>query len=234
MSKWLLTIGFLVLSTILTHLLPFSSFFRNLDTMIHEFGHAAATLLLSGEVLYIYLFADHSGVTLSSVEANWRLIPVALAGYTTASIFTVYLFNAYRKGNHKRGLAVVTVLAAVNLLFFVRNGFGVLWLIGFIALTGLIIALAGQTVRNLYYLFIAFLTLEESVFAPISLVFLALSDPVRAGDASTLARATGLPALFWALLFTLFALFCAKQSLQMFFGRRGKKSARQPEYRESL
>lgn len=37
MSNWVKTILFLIGSALLTHWIP-SSFFRNLDTMVHEFG----------------------------------------------------------------------------------------------------------------------------------------------------------------------------------------------------
>ena len=86
MNKWLKTILFLVASVFLTRFIPFSSLFRNLDTMIHEFGHALMTLLLSGKVLRIELYADHSGVTYSSMLTPGRSILVSLAGYVTASL----------------------------------------------------------------------------------------------------------------------------------------------------
>jgi branched-subunit amino acid transport protein AzlD len=219
MGKWLLTILFLALSTILTRWLPFSEFFRNLDTMIHEFGHAVVTLLLSGEVLYIHLFANHSGVTLSAVSQGWRLIPVSLAGYTTASLFAWYLFYTYRHGNQKQGLAVVTAIGAACLIFFVRNQYGIMWVAGFVVLNLLAMTFGGKSLRNLYFLFIAFLTLEESVLGAVSLAVAGLVTPEQAGDATNLARFTGVPAVVWGVLFAIFALYCAKNALQLFFGR---------------
>jgi hypothetical protein len=228
-GKWLLTILFLFLSAILTHWLPFSEYFRNLDTMIHEFGHAAMTLLLSGQVLYIHLFANHSGVTLSAVSEGWRLIPVSLAGYMTASLFAWFLFHADRHGKQKLGLAVVTLIGVVNLIFFVRNPYGMVWLVGFTGLNILAMTIAGQTLRRMYFLFIAFLTLEESVFGPISLMIAGALSPAQAGDASNLARFTGVPAMLWGVLFTLFAIYCAKKGLQLFFGRKGSRRRRSLE-----
>jgi len=223
LSKWLITILFLFISTILSHWLPFSPFFRNINTLIHEFGHALVTLLLSGNVLYIYLFSDHSGVTMSAIENGWRLIPVALSGYVTASLFAVYLFRAYCRGRQKQGLAMITLIAAVSLIFFVRNEFGVLWLLGFIALNGLFLVLFGPMLRNVYYLLIAFLTLEESVFGPVTLLIASLNDPAQAGDATTLSSATAFPAWLWSGAFTLFALYCAKHALQAFVDNRGRR-----------
>ena len=79
---------------------PFSSWFRILDTMIHELGHAAMTLLMSGRVLSIELNPDHSGVTYSMLASGgWSPIVVSLAGYTSASLFAILMFYGYAKKN---------------------------------------------------------------------------------------------------------------------------------------
>src|SRR5258708_26739209 len=101
MIKWSKTILYIVLSAVAAHLLPFSAFFKNVDTLIHEFGHAVVTLALSGQVMSIELYADHSGVTRSAVEQQWAMLPIPLAGYMSASLFTWFFFAAYSQRNHK-------------------------------------------------------------------------------------------------------------------------------------
>ncbi|MDD9270897.1 M50 family metallopeptidase [Paenibacillus sp. GCM10023248] len=220
MSNWVKTILFLIGSALLTHWIP-SSFFRNLDTMVHEFGHAVMTLALSGQVQRIELYANHSGVTLSAISQarSWSIIPVALAGYMTASLFAWFLFSAFAKGRQHIGFMVMIAISAVSLALFVRNGFGMLFLIGFIGLTGVMMAVPFKWMRDFYYLLLAFLCLEESVFGPITLVQLAWMNARQAGDATNLALHTGIPAMAWAIMFTLFALWCAKQAVQAFLGR---------------
>lgn len=221
------TILFLVVSAFLTHLIPFSDFFRNLDTTIHEFGHAVVTLLLSGNVMKIELFANHSGVTYSQVTSRWSLIPIALAGYTTASLFALFLFKQRSRGRQRLGLQVMTVIAIVSLVFFVRNEFGVMWLLGFVILNVLMLAFMPKWLMDLYYLLLAFLTLEESVFGPFSLILYAWDDPAKAGDATNLSLVTPIPAIGWALIFTLFALWCAVRAIGHFLG--GKKPSSRPQ-----
>lgn len=216
MKKWLVTVLCLIGSFLLTHLIPFSSFFRNLYTMIHESGHALTTLLLSGKVHFIYLFSDHSGVTYSSVTESWKLIPLALSGYMSASLFAVFLFDQYRRGRQRQTLTILSVIALVCLVLFVRNWFGGLWIVGFIVLNVVAIAFFNEKFRNLYYLFISFLTLEESVFGTLYLFALASNNPDAAGDAALLARSTSIPAIVWALLFMLFAFWTAKMAIQRF------------------
>lgn len=223
MGNWLKTILWLIASAFLTHSVEsFSSFFRNIDTMIHETGHALMTLALSGQVRYIELYSNHSGVTLSALGNSWSFIPVALAGYMTASLFTWFLFRMYQADRQKLGLQVVTFIAILCLVLFVRNGFGMMWVGGFILLNLLMLSLLGRTIQNLYYLLLCFLTLEESVFGPFSLIIYAVNDPKKAGDASNLAEVTGFPAVVWAVFLTIFALWCAKGSIQAFFGKKKK------------
>lgn len=98
MNKWLKALLFLAGAAFLTRLIPFSSWFRILDTMIHELGHAAMTLLMSGRVLSIELNPDHSGVTYSMLASGgWSPIVVSLAGYTSASLFAILMFYGYAK-----------------------------------------------------------------------------------------------------------------------------------------
>jgi hypothetical protein len=224
MSRWMVTILFLFGSAILNHWIPFSSFFRNVDTMVHEFGHAVMTLLLSGEVLSISLFADHSGVTYSYITGDWRLIPVSAAGYLTGAVFTVFLFYCYSARKQRLGLAVLTGIAVVSLLFFIRNGFGVVWTIGFIAVNAIAFLFPASWLRSFYYLLVAFVSLEESVAGPIGLILLSLDRPDQAGDAAGLYEATGIPSVFWAIFFTLFSLWCAKSSIGHFLGGRRSRS----------
>ena len=206
-NKSLKAVLFLVASAILTRLIPFSSWFRTLDTMIHEFGHAVVTLLLSGRVLRIELNADHSGTTYSYLSSGWSSVLVSLSGYTIASIFAVLLFYGYAKRKQAAGLILITLLAAVNLLFFVRNSYGVWWLVIFMALN------------------IVFYFLEESVVGPLTLAITSLTHPRQAGDAANLAHMTVLPAIAWSVLFLLFALWCTTQSLTLFWRKPARKPA---------
>ncbi|MGF7049655.1 hypothetical protein J2T13_004176 [Paenibacillus sp. DS2015] len=219
MNKWLKAAIFLVSSAFLTRLIPFSSWFRILDTMIHELGHAVMTLIMSGQVLSIELNPDHSGVTYSILTSGWSPIIVSLAGYTSASLFAILMFYGYAKQKQATGLLTITALALLSIIFFVHSGYGLWWLIVFI-IVNLIFYYLGPKVRNFYYLLLAFLCLEESVVGPLTLGLRALSHPKQAGDATNLANMTVLPAFLWGLLFFLFSLGCAKVALQLFWRKR--------------
>jgi len=220
MNKWLKALLFLVGAAFLTRLIPFSSWFRILDTMIHELGHAVMTLLMSGRVLSIELNPDHSGVTYSMLASGgWSPIVVSLAGYMSASLFAILMFYGYAKKKQDTGLITITVLALLMIIFFVRAGYGLWWLVIFM-IVNLIFYFIGGKIRNFYYLLLAFLVLEESVVSPLTLLTIAVTRPKQAGDATNLANMTFLPAFVWALLFLLFSLWCAKTALQLFWKKR--------------
>lgn len=227
MNRWLKTLLFLAGSALLTRFIPFSSLFRNLDTMFHEFGHALMTLLLSGNVLRIELYSDHSGVTYSAIAAGGKAILVSLAGYPLASLFALLLFYFYSRDKREWGLVLASLVALIMLVLYVRGGFGMIWLSGFILLNAAMLFLWPK-VSKVYYLFLAFLTLEESVMGTLFLVYASVVTPSRAGDAANLSRLTILPAPVWSLLFFLFALLCATWALGLFFrheqaGRRARR-----------
>lgn len=228
MGKWIKAILFLIVSAILTRWIPFGldSFFRNIDTMVHEFSHAIVTLALSGSVVSVDLNADHSGLTRSLLTRGWSTIPVAMAGYLLASLFAWLLFSLYARRSYRPGLLVISGIALISLVLFVRNSFGVSWLVGFLAVNTLVLLLGGKPGAKYYFLFVAFLCLEESVFGPVTLALAALANPEQAGDATVLARNTPIPAIAWGALFTLFSLWCAKNAIQAFVGRREER--RQP------
>ena len=214
MRKWSTILLLLIGALIITRLLPFSSFFRMLDTMVHEFGHAVATLMLSGHVERIELNSDHSGVTYSALSSQWRLIVASLAGYPAASLFSVLLFYLYHKHKAVIGLIILTAIAAVMLVFFVHSGYGVWWLVGFGVLNSVILLL-GPKIQNIYYLMLAILALTESFVSSLFLLVAAITQPSAAGDAANLQRLTGIPAVVWAVLFVAIALWCVRAGLQL-------------------
>ncbi|MNZ48368.1 hypothetical protein D3C78_661100 [compost metagenome] len=219
MNKWLKALLFLLGAAFLTRLIPFSNWFRILDTMIHELGHAVMTLVMSGSVLRIELNPDHSGVTYSMLSAGWSQVAVSLAGYISASLFAIALFYGYYKQKQTIGLVIISVIAVTMIVFFVRSGYGLWWIIIFV-IVNLLFYFIGGRIQNFYYLLLSFLCLEESVMGPVTLLLRSLTQPNHAGDATNLANTTMIPAFIWALLFVAISFWCAKTALQLYWKDR--------------
>lgn len=201
---------------------PIDSFFglfRNVDTLVHEMCHALATLLLSGDVRYIHLYSDQSGLTYSAYAGQWKSIPISLAGYFGSALFALLLFFLHSRRRERAGLIIIATIAVVGLALFVRNGFGAAWCAGFAILTILIVVLSRPGLIKGYYLLVAFICLVESVISALIILSMSLQDPGIAGDATNLDRATYIPALFWGLLFAVFSLVCARGSIKLFYKR---------------
>lgn len=220
MNSWVKMALFMLVAAFLTRMIPFSEFFRNVDTLVHELSHALVTLVLSGKVMSIQLFSDQSGVTYSMIDVPWKSIPISLAGYIGASLFAVLLFLFHSRGKERAGLILVAVLAAVGLLLFVRNGYGIAWCVGFIIVTVLLcLNRIPPWLRNGYYLLVAFICLVESVIGSFIILSLSITSAGTAGDAANLSRDTFVPAVVWGILFVAFALWCAKLASGLFIKR---------------
>ncbi len=224
MNNWWKLILLLIGSAVLTRLIPFSSLFRNLDTMIHEFSHALVTLLTSGRVSRIELNADHSGVTYSMMTSAWSALPIGLAGYMGSSIFVVWLFYLYHKRQQRVGIIVTATIALIMLILYVHQGFGVCWLIGFI-IVSILMLISPEWLRNGYFLLIMFLTLEESVVSSLTILLMSVTSPGAAGDAAGLARQFFLPPIVWGVWFAVFAIWCGSKAARLFLLER-KPAAR--------
>ncbi|CAM4338287.1 branched-subunit amino acid transport protein AzlD [Paenibacillus endophyticus] len=217
MFSWLRMAVICIVVAFLTRFIPFSDFFRNVNTLVHELAHAIAALLLKGSVMHIHLYADQSGVTNTSYTDNWMSIPIALAGYIGASLFTLLLFYLHARGHDRIGLACIALAAGTALALFIRNGYGMAWSGGFAALTAFVLFAAPDWLRKGYYLLIAFICLVESIVSPFIVLYLAVTDPAMAGDAASLSQAAYLPASVWAFLFCGFSLWCARAAVGCLF-----------------
>lgn len=223
MYSWLRMAAIIIVTAFLTRFIPFSTFFQNVNTLVHELAHALATLLLQGSVMHIYLYADQSGVTYTSYTNSWMLIPIALAGYIGSALFSLLLFFLYGRGKESFGLALIALAAGVALALFVRNGYGMAWSAGFTIISVFIYFVAPNWLRSGYYLLIAFICLVESIISPFVLLFLSVTEPASAGDAASLSGITSIPAFVWSALFCFFALWCAKIAIgYLFKSRRGR------------
>ncbi len=205
-GRFALLLGACVVVAVLLWWSPFLLPFRLFVTMIHELGHALAAVLTGGQVLGISIRLDGSGVTL--VQGG-SLFLTASAGYVGSSAFGAGLLLLARAPARRRlllqFLAIGLVLAT---LFFFRNPTGIL-AAAFLAAGFWLTAARGADwgVALLVY----WLAVLNGLYAANDLlVLLELSRPAGAGaasDAALMQRATGVPALVWALGWTALALW---------------------------
>jgi len=191
----------IIISMILTRIPYIGKFFRVVNTMIHECGHAFMALFLSGEVVKINLFSDTSGVTVTKVRGKIPRLLVSFAGYPFSAVVAFIIFYLIKDEYNTLALVVLMLFAVISLLFFVRNFYGIFWLIMFIIAGGVIVQLDSLTILNAWMIFLASLLLTDAFISGIILLKISIQNPTAAGDAANLKKETLIPAWIWSLVF---------------------------------
>ncbi|NBD27157.1 M50 family metallopeptidase [Paenibacillus glycinis] len=216
--------GYIVVALIVVHLPFIGIFFRIANTLIHESSHAVMTLALQGKVGQIQLFANTEGVTYTLSPSSFASILTSLAGYVGSSLFALLLAVLCARGKHAVVLWLFAVISVVNAVLWVRNPFGLAWLLAFLCLLGFALWRKGKWTAVLSIGLFVFV-LAESVSSSFAILWLSLYTPAGAGDAANLARETILPTAFWGFFFLLQACALGFLSAKTVLWRgRGKRA----------
>ncbi len=175
-------------------------YFRTVNTMLHESGHAIASILSSGEVIHIHLDSDTSGSALTRSGSRLKAVFVSFAGYPFAAAFSGLLIALSVNNQYKWVFFMLLSIALLNLALFVRNTYGIVWLFTFSALIVFIFWLGNNVVSYIFSLAISLISLSETVFSTLIILYLGFSKPRKAGDTTNLAKYSGIPAAIWALI----------------------------------
>ncbi|HEX4954470.1 MAG TPA: M50 family metallopeptidase [Thermoanaerobaculia bacterium] len=181
--------------------------FKILVVLFHELSHALAAIATGGSVLSIELVPQEGGLARTAGGSRFLVLS---AGYLGSLLWGGMILLAAAKSRLDR--AVTTVLAAIVLgaaLLWVRP----FWSFGFAftAAAGLALLVVSRKLGHvtndfllrlvgLVSLFYALFDIQSDVLARPNLC---------ASDASQLARLTGLPTLFWGILWMLAGLAAA-------------------------
>lgn len=173
--------------------------FRLFGTFVHEIGHGLAAILTGGQ---FQRFAVNPNLSGSALSVGGIAPLVASAGYVGSAIFGGLLAILSARGvPARRVLFWLGVVLGVLCLLFVRNLFGI---VGGLALAaGLVFA--GRKLGALWADGLLLLLAVQMMLGSVGSLFDLLQLSVFSGtttDAAIMAQATGVPALFWALLWT--------------------------------
>jgi len=173
--------------------------FRLLVVLMHESGHAAATLLVGGQVDRIQVAANEGGVTLSRyVPSLWRQVVVASAGYVGSTVSgCVLLWLSARSRQGRWPLIALAFWTALVALLWVRDGFTLLFVGGATLVLGLAARFGPPLLRRGLLVFLGTFSVSYALYD--------IEDDLLhftsrgASDAQALAQATYIPALVWGL-----------------------------------
>jgi hypothetical protein len=198
---------------------------RQFVTLLHETGHALATLATFGDVRRVTLDWNGNGQTLS---AGGLLLFVGSAGYLSTMLYGAALLLALRRERYARGAAVVTgtMLLLITVLF---GGNLLAWAVGLACGAGcLLLGLkAKPKVTHFVMSFLAVQCVLNALYDLRVLLFLSATDPSRHSDAVVMAQATGgfIPALVWALGWSALAVLMLGVTLWVYYRSLRRRAA---------
>jgi len=193
-------------------------YLRIVNTLIHESGHAIAALIASGEVYSVELFSDRSGTaTTKRADTKKGRFLVAFAGYPFGSAVAYGLFFLISINRSDLVLYVLSCFALLNLMFYVRNSFGIFWLLTFTAIIFVVKFYGTEMVQYVFAVWLCGIMLFEALYSSIELISICRKNSKNAGDASELKNITKIPSMFWAFIFFLQSCLFIYLSIKLFF-----------------
>jgi peptidase M50B-like protein len=210
--------------------------FRIFVTFIHEGGHALAALLTGNSVASLSVATNASGETYTTHGGVFSQVFISSAGYLGSMAFGALLLILIRKAVAAR----LVLLACGILIFGLTMIYGLIkpifWLtawsgIPFTLLAGIIISVglvliarfASARVATFFISFLAVQCVLNALFDLKTLFYLSSPfGPTAATDAVNMYNATGIPAIFWTVMWIAFALGILWFAMRLYVAGRDK------------
>lgn len=207
--KWKI-ISIVLLTSVLLYIPYASNFVKVFNTMFHEGGHAIAALLTGSHVKSISLFSNVEGVATTQSSSWFSTVITSMSGYVIAAIVGLLFALLWKNHKHKTILWSVAIFSIISLVLWVRNPFGIAWLLVSSSLL-LFILLRGKNKKLFSWisLVLTLVLITESVLSSFDIVLISYHTPDSAGDAYNLASSTLIPTLIWGILFFIQSLVFA-------------------------
>ena len=169
--------------------------------LLHELSHGAAAVLTGGEILSIEINENIGGFC--RYRGGNRFV-VASAGYLGSLLWGGLILVVASRTTWSRKLGtLISAMLIIAALLWIRNTFGVLYTVGSaILLFVLCRFLPSWMVRVL----MQFLGTASCLYVLVDIYEDLLRVSQEGSDAETLASLTGIPAMFWGVIWGLMAL----------------------------
>lgn len=210
---------FLAIGLIVTRVPVIGKYFRSVNTMFHEDGHAIFSLIFGKGTDRIELFANTEGVAQTYTNKGilgWiPRILISIAGYPFASFIAFVFYYFLVKEQYDVLLYGLFVTIVLNLILWVRNSYGIIWLVTFGGILGYLYYLGNGDYIAYFMLFIGSILLVESVYSSLIILILSIKQPDDAGDSTSLRKSTMISSRFWGLLFFVQSLYFGYEIIKL-------------------
>jgi hypothetical protein len=204
--------------------------FRIFVTFIHEGGHALAALLTGNSVASLSVAMNASGETYTTQGGLVSQVLVSSAGYLGATAYGVLLLLLIRRAVAARAV----LIGSAALILALTIGYG-LWspftIIAGILLSLGLIAIARYASPRVATFFVSFLAVQCVLNALLDLkTIFFLSTPFAPNvptDAMNMANATGIPAMFWAVIWIGLSFLLLSMAMRFYAISRHQKATQQ-------
>ncbi|HNX97611.1 MAG TPA: M50 family metallopeptidase [Candidatus Aminicenantes bacterium] len=194
--------------------------FTILATWFHETGHGLTTLLLGGSFHRLELFANGSGLALTSgslLLGRWGVATVAAAGPLGPALAGALLIRSSRRpGRARVGCSLLALVMLLTVIFWIRSLFGIAIVLFWAALLSWI-ASRGSPGAQVWTVQFLGVQASISVFAQIGYLFthqVVVGGRLALSDTGLMESALLLPYWFWAVLLTGLSLMLPCWSLR--------------------
>jgi hypothetical protein len=220
--------------------IPFAEFltypFRIFVTFIHEGGHALAALVTGNSVASLSVATNASGETYTTQGGFISQVLISSSGYIGSMAFGALMLILIRKAVAAR----IVLLGCGILIFGLTMIYGLIkpifWMsawsgIPFTLLAGLFISasliliarFASAKVATFFVSFLAVQSVLNALFDLKTVFFLSAPfGPTVPTDAVNMARATGVPAIFWTVIWIALALGILWFAMRLYVAGRDK------------
>ncbi|HJX90848.1 MAG TPA: M50 family metallopeptidase [Pyrinomonadaceae bacterium] len=210
--------------------------FRIFVTFIHEGGHAIAALITGNSVSSLSVATNSSGETYTTQGGLISQLLISSAGYIGSMSFGALLLILIRKSVAARFVLLGSAILIFGLTMiyglFKPLFSGVAWsgipftlLAGSLISVGLILVarFANAKVASFFVSFLAVQCVLNALFDLKTVFFLSspFALPVHT-DAVNMANATGIPAIFWAVIWIVLALGILWFAMRLYVAGRDK------------
>lgn len=226
--------------SVLLWFIPFAEFltypFRIFVTFIHEGGHALAALLTGNSVASLSVAMNASGETYTTQGGLISQIFISSAGYIGSMAFGALLLVLIRKAVAARLVllgsaififALTLIYGLIKPMFMINAWAGIPFtlLAGTSIAVGLVLIAKFATARVAAF-FTSFLAVQcvlNALFDLKTVFFLSSPfGPMVPTDAVNMAHATGIPAIFWTVIWIALALGILWFAMRLYVAGRDK------------
>lgn len=207
----------LVLTLMLLRIPGLNNYLRTVNTLLHESGHAMVAILLSGEAIEIKLNSNTSGSAFTKTGSKLKAFLVSFAGYPLAAMGSLGLMALCYHQDYRVGFLILISISIINLIVFVRNTYGIFWLVSFSILLFITNWYLPAAVALILFHFIGLIAFIEGITSTFTVVVSGISHTKKAGDITSMEKFSGIPAFFWSILMAITVGYISWITISRFF-----------------